>query len=513
MRRASRGVEAVTRSTRSLVVSAGRAGVAMDRMATRGVGALARLDRRFELTRRTARRTGEFIGSTIRGGALALGGAAITGLWATITTGARFEGFRSQMEGIEGSSGKAERSLKWIADFAKTTPYQLEDVVAAFIKSRNLGIDPMDGSLRSLGDAAGALGKSLDDAVEMMADAQTGEFERLKEFGIVGSQKGATATFRYMTKAGKTASVSVAKDAKKIQAALLTIFDAKFAGGMDRQSRTVAGKWSNLMDFLGGVARRVWDGGFGKMLDRNLAKLLAWTEKAERDGSLDKWATKVGDGLARAGDAIARTDWKAVGDDINYLAGTVRDLAGGLADLVPILRELDRWREKFGRFQAAADGVAAKVWGAADAADRYFPDQWGKYLFNGQDGKPLRYPSAPKPRWSIRSPRTEQERAPGWSLMQGRAPLVRPVRPPQLAPSWQRIMANPRRLSTSPAAPRLGPPLRRATPARPQAPVKVGGKLDIHITTDRGTQARTTKLSSVNRDVPIDVSRGFVPVA
>ena len=45
------------------------------------------------------------------------------------------------------------------------------------------------------GDTASAMGKSLDDMVEAVADAATGEFERLKEFGIRASKNGDRVSF------------------------------------------------------------------------------------------------------------------------------------------------------------------------------------------------------------------------------------------------------------------------------------------------------------------------------
>ena len=42
--------------------------------------------------------------------------------------------------------------------------------------------------------------------------------------------------------------------------------------------------------------------------------------------------------------------------------------------------------------------------------------------------------------------------------------------------------------------------------------MKVGGSLDVRIKTDPGTTASVTRMSSNNRDVPINVKRGPVMV-
>ena len=97
-----------------------------------------------------------------------------------VGTSAQFEKFQTVLETIEGSSEKAKASMDWVADFAAKTPYELNGVTDAFVKLKAYGIDPQTGALRSAGDAAAAMGKPLEQAVEALADAMTGENERLK---------------------------------------------------------------------------------------------------------------------------------------------------------------------------------------------------------------------------------------------------------------------------------------------------------------------------------------------
>ena len=103
---------------------------------------------------------------------------------AFINPAAQFERFETVLKTIEGSSEKARESMNWIDDFAVKTPYELAQVTDAFVKLRAYGMNPTDGLLRDLGDASAAMGKPLMQAVEAIADAVTGENERLKEFGV-----------------------------------------------------------------------------------------------------------------------------------------------------------------------------------------------------------------------------------------------------------------------------------------------------------------------------------------
>ena len=142
-----------------------------------------------------------------------------------------------------GSADAAEEAFTTISNFAKTTPFQMEEVMNSFIKLKNLGLDPSEESLTSFGNTASAMGKPLNQMVEAVADAATGEFERLKEFGIRASQQGDQVEFTF-----KGVTTTVKKNAKDIQQFLLDIGNTDFAGGMVAQSQTFMGLMSTLKD-------------------------------------------------------------------------------------------------------------------------------------------------------------------------------------------------------------------------------------------------------------------------
>jgi len=99
----------------------------------------------------------------------------------------QFEKFTTVLETTEGSAAAARQAMAWVQDFAVSTPYELDQVTAAFVQLRAYGLDPTNGLLRTLGDTSAAMGKDVMQAVEAVADAVTGENERLKEFGIQAS--------------------------------------------------------------------------------------------------------------------------------------------------------------------------------------------------------------------------------------------------------------------------------------------------------------------------------------
>lgn len=94
--------------------------------------------------------------------------------------------------------------MAWIGDFAATTPYDLAQVTESFIQLKAYGLDPVqNGLLRTLGDTSAAMGKPIEQAVEAIADAVTGENERLKEFGIKARVEGDEIVYAYTKTARK----------------------------------------------------------------------------------------------------------------------------------------------------------------------------------------------------------------------------------------------------------------------------------------------------------------------
>ena len=163
-------------------------------------------------------------------------------------TASDFEKYGATLETIEGSSTKAKESLKWIGEFAKQTPYELDQVTEAFVQMRAYGLNPTNGSLKSLGDAASAMSKPLIQSVEAMADAMTGENERLKEFGIKASIQGDKIAYNWTDSSGKAKHIIIKNNSEIIQNTLQAIFNSKYQDAMKNQMSTYGGMVANLKD-------------------------------------------------------------------------------------------------------------------------------------------------------------------------------------------------------------------------------------------------------------------------
>lgn len=243
---------------------------------------------------------------------------------------AEFEKFGAILKIVEGSAEKARAALDWVSDFAATTPYDIAGVTDAFVKMRTYGLTPMNGSLRVLGDTAAAMGKPLMQAVEAMADAVTGENERLKEFGIKAAKVGKYFEYAYTDQSGKQRVVkALATDRKAIEKALLGIWKGKFGGSMDAMSQTWDGMWSNLGDSFSRIQLMIMNAGLFTWMKDRLAEVLAMINGMAADGSIQEWAKRISTGLQQAM-TIGWEAAKGVGQALLTLAGAAERVAAAV---------------------------------------------------------------------------------------------------------------------------------------------------------------------------------------
>lgn len=259
----------------------------------------ADLDGAYAGTKRLAAGIGRF--SAIAGAAVA-GGFAFLGK-AVIDTSAKFESYLATLETIEGSSDKAKTALDWIQDFAKTTPYEVDELTQAFIKLRAYGLDPMDGSLTTMGNTASAMGKSLDQVVEAVADASTGEFERMKELGMRAKQAGDQVTFAW-TENGKAMEKTVKKNSAEITKFIYEVWNKRFGGAMDKQSKTWNGMMSNLGDSWTDFQRKIGDAGFFDTVKARLQGVMDLIEEWNNDETIAAVADYLGYAFTKAADLV-----------------------------------------------------------------------------------------------------------------------------------------------------------------------------------------------------------------
>ncbi|MFC4164000.1 hypothetical protein ACFOWU_10060 [Epilithonimonas zeae] len=135
-------------------------------------------------------------------------------------------------------------AMAMLTDFAKNTPYQLNDVVGSFTNLTKNGIYPTYDEMMKLGDLATSQGKSFDDLSGAILGAQGGQFEGLKALGIDASKQGDKIR---MTFKGVTKEVANNGQAIKDAVASYGAMDG-VSGSMEKFSQTSAGQIANIKE-------------------------------------------------------------------------------------------------------------------------------------------------------------------------------------------------------------------------------------------------------------------------
>ena len=267
----------------------------------------------------------------------ALGAAAIkTGFSEALD----LEGYKMQLETATKDTKKASEIMQYAINLANRTPFEGGELVEGAAKFEAMGLSAKKW-LTYAGDMAAATNKSFDQSVEALIDAQAGELERLKEFGI---------TKAMILEQGEKmfAGVQIANNngqivnQEKFNEAMLALMEDKFAGGMEKQATTIRGMWSTVTgvtkNALANILGMQNDGTVkaGSFLDLIRDKVGALSEKfqqAQSDGTIDAIGEKVakaaeiaGKGLDLVGKAI-----KWVYDNSNWLIPVLAGVVGGFA--------------------------------------------------------------------------------------------------------------------------------------------------------------------------------------
>lgn len=219
-----------------------------------------------------------------------------------IDTVANFERYEARLTNLFGSKSAAREQIETIKNLAAETPFQVDELVESFSKLATPNFTPTVDEMRSLGDFAAFNTKSFEQLAEAMNDAQTFEFERLKEFKINSKQDENSVTF---TNQNTGESKTVAKNAAAIRAYILAQGKANgIKGAAAAQAKTLGGLLNNLGDKLmfmrlelGELAKPLIKVGINVISDvtENLRILIGWIKDNKTE--VVEWVkaiTKVG---------------------------------------------------------------------------------------------------------------------------------------------------------------------------------------------------------------------------
>ena len=217
------------------------------------------------------------------------------------------EQYRNTLETVLKDSNMARKKLAWASRFANKTPFETEEVVGGMTKLQSYGIEG-DRILKTtnrtylemIGDMASGMGKSFDQAIEAVADARTGELERLKEFGIT---KNMIAEF------GKSKGLEIFNNKGQIQdlelfnKTLFEMMNSRFGGAMEKQAKTFRGGLSTIsgaaksaLSTLAGVNEFgdiVENSPFQILRDKVIIPFANTLIKLQENGTFTRWAENL----------------------------------------------------------------------------------------------------------------------------------------------------------------------------------------------------------------------------
>jgi tape measure domain-containing protein len=241
----------------------------------------------------------------LKGAGLALGGLAAAGAVLGVKTAAQMEQAQISFTTLIGSAQKAKKFLGDLTTFANNTPFELPGLVKSSQLLLNAGVNAkaMIPTLTAWGDAASAAGSTSDQFnAAMLALSQSlgagrinaQDMNQIVQAGIpvwklLSESLGIPeAKVRELSASGKLLTSDVLP---KLQAQM----EKDYGGAMAKQSQTLNGLWSTLMDTIrNGLAKVILP--LMPALRTGLTGAIKFVGAALKDlpGAIDWVATKLG---------------------------------------------------------------------------------------------------------------------------------------------------------------------------------------------------------------------------
>lgn len=251
-----------------------------------------------------------------------------------ITTGANFESLRARLKTVEGSSESAAMAFSMIQDFAKKTPFEVENITDAFTQLRVRGVNPTTEKLTALGDLSSAFGLQFKDTTDAIGAAARGELDPIEKLGITAKVAGDKITLSFK---GQTEVVE--RSASAVTDALVKFGQMSgIQGAMAEQSQTTAGQFSNLKDAISAFFDQIAQMGVLDEVKLLLASL------GESIGGSDGLARLIADVLI-----IGLRTLRQLLESLPADGGVIFEFFGTLVELLGMMAEM--------LVQSASDGA------------------------------------------------------------------------------------------------------------------------------------------------------------
>lgn len=183
------------------------------------------------------------------------------------STRKEFARYEAVLKNATGSGKEASAVMQTLQQLASDTPASVAEWTEAYIKLVNRGLKPTTSELTAMGDIATSQGKDIDQFIEALLDAMTGENERLKEFGITAKKNGETTAYTF-----KGVTTEVQNTDRAVKNYILSLGKLQgVQGSMATQMKELGGLESNLGDQLDNIYNKI-----GKKLEPAIKSFMGW---------------------------------------------------------------------------------------------------------------------------------------------------------------------------------------------------------------------------------------------
>lgn len=188
------------------------------------------------------------MGSLLGKGGLVLKGAQMLGSAIkyvgekVLETTPRYERFEAVLTNSIGNSSLATEKMNEITRWAANTPYKVDAVTESFVKMAGSGFMPTIREMDAMADLAANSNEPFEKLAEAVVEAQSGDFSKLKEFGISAKETNDQLTLTFQDQAREVANTSAA-----IRDYITSVGESKgVAGAMANQGETTGTQMQSL---------------------------------------------------------------------------------------------------------------------------------------------------------------------------------------------------------------------------------------------------------------------------
>ena len=265
------------------------------------------------------------------------------------------EGYRSTLNVVMKDQKKAAQMMAWAVDFANKTPFETDSIVEATVRLQSYGIDAQK-TMTQIGDMAGVMNKDLMQAVEAVADAQTGELERLKEFGITKAMIEAKGAELYKNQTIVNNKGQIV-DQKKFNDALFALMEERFKGGMEIQAKsykgimsTITGVWKTGLANMAGISGtgEIIEGSAFDAAKEGLSWVATKMQNMANAGTFEQIGRKIG-GVVQTGVKYGTKVISVAKKIKDSVADTAKTIAARLEPMRPLFDGIAEKATSLGR--------------------------------------------------------------------------------------------------------------------------------------------------------------------